>query len=241
MVGIRFFATLILLMNFCSMQSSFRLVFDADAIKEVSKNTFIQIGVEAQHNKTLDSIESAQRKTAQYCTAMSIARASEYESKKNSRGFDVESAFYRCMANLACDIVNLAPDVIKGIKSAPLAGKTQMIIEVGGLVEDCTQLTKDFRSIVTNCSVTNPLGSKHHSEEKKDGHNLLERSERLEMALTIIRNLKRIKVRLKSMAFYAHYATWNTVFRSLDPESWSKYQYGMFLSNKIQRQWKNLK
>ena len=75
-------------------------------------------------------------------------------------------------------------------------------------------------NIVNNAKVDNPLKDKASIEKKKDGHNLLDRFERLTLANTIYTDLLELRYRIQAMSIMAQYGTKEDLLFAIDPEGW---------------------
>lgn len=212
---------------------------DAKTAARITANTAMQVAVEELHNVTLDSIQAVQEKLSFQSMGILSARQKHLNSQKDASGFDVETPFYRTIFNLATDIVARAPVVVGKITKAPLSGKVSMLLEVENMVADCIQLTNDFRNIVTNCKVK-PILDSQYTKEQKDGLNLLDRDERVGMAVKIIASLSKIQVKLMRMGYYADYAAWSDVMYAIDRETWCNVIYGKSIATKLTSEWNAL-
>jgi hypothetical protein len=139
----------------------------------------------------------------------------------------------------AYDIVALVPKVVKNIKHSNMAGKTLCISETYNLLAKTQQLVQDFVNIVTNTTVKNPL-STATTKESKDSYNLMNRYDRLNMAISIYTDLISIKYRMLNLENLSKYATWDNVFREYDPEGWAIVRSGLVLSNSLIYSWKGM-
>lgn len=212
---------------------------DAKTGARIISNTAMQTLVEQQHNKTLDSIEATQKKVSFQSMEVMTARQLNLNSQKNSNGFDVETPFYKTIFKLSTDIVARVPKVVSKINKTSWAGKTRMLIEVANMLEDCVALTNDFRNIVTNCKIK-PILENQAVNTQKDGINLLDRDERVNLAMSIITKLSNIQTKLIRMGYYADYATWSDVLYAIDRETWCNVIYGKSLGENIVSEWNAL-
>ena len=212
---------------------------DAKTAARITSNLVMQMAVESPHNQTLDSIENTQQKISFQSMEIMTARQLNLMSQKDSNGFDVESPFYKTIFKLSTDIAARIPKVVSKISKTSWAGKTRMMIEVGNMLSDCVALTNDFRNIVTNCKVK-PVLENQSVNTQKDGPNLLDRDERLNIAISIITKLRAIQTKLIRMGYYADYATWSDVLYAFDRETWCNLIYGKSLGENIVSEWNAL-
>ena len=92
------------------------------------------------------------------------------------------------------------------------------------------QLVGNFVNIVNNARVQNPLKGQGTAEKKNDGHNLLDRYERLTLANRIYTDLMEIRYKVEGMMLMAQFATANDLFFAIDPEGWANV---MTLHNQV--------
>ena len=85
-------------------------------------------------------------------------------------------------------------------------------------------------NIVNNARVQNPLKGQGTAEKKNDGHNLLDRYERLTLANRIYTDLMEIRYKVEGMMLMAQFATANDLFFAIDPEGWANV---MTLRNQV--------
>ena len=239
MVRLRIFFYSCFLLYGGSIALAQRNVVDFKTILRLGENTATQIGLENEHNETLDSISSKQQRLAASTMTIMLGRENHLKSRTRVDEFSVESTFYKQAAALAVNITAQAPAVIQKIKKAPLAGKARMLLEVENLITACIQLTNDFRNIVTNCKVKPILGS-GNTNDQSDGYNILDRDERIGLALKIISRLSRINNRLTEMGYYADYCSWSNVMYAIDRDSWCRLNYGSTIANSLINQWNGL-
>lgn len=84
----------------------------------------------------------------------------------------------------------------------------------------CQQLVADFVNIVNNAKIENPLKDKANTEKKSDGHNLLDRYERLTLANTIYTDLLELRYRIQAISIMTQYGTKEDLLFAIDPEGW---------------------
>lgn len=201
--------------------AAWRVVIDPNCIKAVAANTASQKLIEDQHNQRLDSIAARKQKTELYTMGMATIKELYKLAKENVSGFGTESLYYREIEACALDIVSGVPELAATVGKANFPNKLLCLNELGNLVAETQQLVADFVNIVCNAKVTNPLKGQATAETKGDGHNLLDRNERLTVANTIYADLLKIRYKVEGMLAMARYATLDDLFFSIDPEGWA--------------------
>lgn len=201
--------------------SAWRVVIDPSCIKAVTANLASQKLIEEQHNKRLDSIAARKQKVELYTVSMATIKELYKLSMENVSGFGTESLYYKEIGSCALDIVTSVPELVSTVGKANFSNKLLCLNELGNLVTETQQLVADFVNIVCNAKVENPLKGRATAETKSDGHNLLDRNERLTVANTIYTDLIRIRYKVEGMLAMAQYATLDDLFFAIDPEGWA--------------------
>lgn len=219
MVKLRLFLT-VALVTAASVQTfaGWRIVIDKNCIKVVAANTASQKLIEDQHNLRLDSIAAKQQKVELYSVSMATIKELYKLSMQNISGFGTESRYYKEIGLCAFDILKDVPELIKTVNGAKFTNKLYCLTELGGLVMETQQLVGNFVNIVNNARVQNPLKGQGTAEKKNDGHNLLDRYERLTLANRIYTDLREIRYKVEGMMLMAQFATANDLFFAIDPE-----------------------
>lgn len=213
-----------------SASAQYKVVIDPYCIEAVSQNLASQKAIEGQHNKRLDSIASKQNKLEQYAMAMATIGELYKVTMENVSGFGTESKYYIEIGRCALDIILDVPELIKVVNKAKFANKFLCLNELGNVVAETQQLVGDFVNIVNNAKIENPLKNQGTSEKKSDGHNLLDRYERLTLANRIYYDLMNIRYKIQGMMAMAQYATLNDLFFAIDPEGWANV---MIMKNQV--------
>ncbi len=231
MVKLRLFLTVVLV-TAASVQTfaGWRIVIDKNCIKVVAANTASQKLIEDQHNLRLDSIAAKQQKVELYSVSMATIKELYKLSMQNISGFGTESRYYKEIGLCAFDILKDVPELIKTVNGAKFTNKLYCLTELGGLVMETQQLVGNFVNIVNNARVQNPLKGQGTAEKKNDGHNLLDRYERLTLANRIYTDLREIRYKVEGMMLMAQFATANDLFFAIDPEGWANV---MTLHNQV--------
>lgn len=239
---LRIISLLILLCGGYDTIFSQRLVVDAKAIELVGKNMGSQMAIETPHNSYLDSIKGKQEDLVFKTGQMAAIAETLKITYRNVSGFKEESAFYKAMAKYALSIASNSSKVISAIGKSNMPGKARMILEVGSIVSASTQLVNDFIGIVTNCNVKNPLQGKSSDTGKaeKDGYNMLNRNDRLSIAISIVSDLKKLDRELLYMQWYAMYSNWSNVVWRIDSDTWRSYYGGKEIAEGIIKNWNRL-
>ena len=226
------FAFLVMLFLTASIQSfaGWRVVVDKNCIKIVSSNLAAQKLIEEQHNARLDTIAAKQQKVELYSVSMATMKELYKLSMQNISGFGTKSLYYKEIGSCAFDIIRNVPELIKTVSKAKFTNQLYCLTELGGLVMETQQLVGNFVNIVNNARVQNPLKGQGTAEKKNDGHNLLDRYERLTLANRIYTDLMEIRYKVEGMMLMAQFATANDLFFAIDPEGWANV---MTLRNQV--------
>lgn len=201
--------------------AAWRVVIDPSCIKAVAANLASQKLIEDRHNTRLDSIAARKQKVELYTVSMATIKELYKLSMENVTGFGTESLYYKEIGLCALDILTGVPELVSTVGKADFPNKLLCLNELGNLVTETQQLVADFVNIVCNAKVENPLKGRATAETKGDGHNLLDRNERLTVANTIYTDLMKIRYKVEGLLAMAQYATLNDLFFSIDPEGWA--------------------
>lgn len=222
MVKLRFLLLVTLLaVTSTQLNAAWRIVIDRRSLAAVSANMASQKLIEDQHNIRLDSIAEKQRKVELYTISMATIKELYKMSMENINGFGTESLYYKEIGTCAFDILQSVPELVKTVNKAKFTNKLYCLTELSGLVMETQQLVGNFVNIVNNAKVRNPLKGQGTAEQKDDGHNLLDRYERLSLANRIYTDLMEIRYKVEGMMMMAQYATLNDLFFAIDPEGWA--------------------
>lgn len=222
-----------------SASGVYRIVIDPKTIEAVIQNTGTQTAIENMHNKRLDSIASKQKKIEQFTTTMATISEVYQITMQNIKGFGTESKYYVDIGLNAYEIVTRIPKITKQIVKAKLPGQASCLMELTQIYGKTQQLVTDFVNIVNNAKVESPLKNAK-TEKKGDGYNLLDRYDRLAVAIKIDADLRILRYKIEWLEMLAGYATWNDVFRTIDPDGWINYMSGKNRVEFIIAQWKGL-
>lgn len=216
----------ILLFTAYMLCSSFSLyaydfvVTDPKTTAVVTETMIAQSSIENMHNRTLDSINRMEKKIAEATLSIATIKEAYKYAMENIKGFGTESAYYKRIGMTAADIIVRVPKVISGISRSSMAGKVFAISEVSDLAIRTQQLAVDFVNIVNNGRISNPIKN-GTGQIKKDGYNLLDRYDRLSVAIKICTDLNSIRNKLIIMEYMIANANWNSVFYKYDPKGWA--------------------
>lgn len=221
MVKLRHIIALLAVASTAGIASAqWRVVIDPYCISQVAANTASQKAIEDQHNKRLDSISAKQNKLQQYTVSMATIKELYKVTLENVKGFGTESKYYTEIGRCAYDIILDVPELVKTVNKAKFSNKLMCLNELGNLVVETQQLVGDFVNIVNNARIDNPLKGQGTAKKQSDGHNMLNRYERLTVANRIYTDLMNIRYKVEGMMMMAQYATLNDLFFSIDPEGW---------------------
>lgn len=197
-----------------------KVVTDPYCLKAVTTNLAIQKAIEGQHNHRLDSITSKKKKLELYTVSMATIKELYKVTLENVKGFGTESKYHTEIGRCAYDIILDVPELVKTVNKAKFSNKLMCLNELGNLVVETQQLVGDFVNIVNNARIDSPLKGKGTAKKQSDGHNMLDRYERLTVANRIYTDLMNIRYKVEGMMMMAQYATLNDLFFSIDPEGW---------------------
>lgn len=218
-----------------------QVVTDPYCLKAVTTNLAIQKAIEGQHNHRLDSIASKKKKLELYTVSMATIRELYKLTLENVKGFGTESKYYVEIGRCAYDIIRDVPELVQTVNKAKFSNKLLCLNELGNLVVETQQLVGDFVNIVNNTKIDNPLKGQGTAKKQGDGHNMLDRYERLTVANRIYTDLMNIRYKVEGMMMMAQYATLSDLFFAIDPEGWANV---MTMKNQVDglvRDWNGLK
>ncbi len=230
---------MLLAFSMLKVNAAVKIVYDPKCQAAVIANLGIQTAVETQHNQELDSILYEKGNTLKYATVMATIAESYQYAMQNIKGFGQESKYYTEIALCSYDIFSRIPEVVSAIGHAKIQQKAICIKELSDLYIKSEQLVNDFINIVNNSRVRNPLPS-GSVQNKNDGYNLLDRYDRLAIAIRIYTDLTKIRYQLEIIERMAKYASWNDLFFQIDIESWAAVVHGMNIANLLISKWNNL-
>ncbi|MCM1491092.1 MAG: hypothetical protein NC095_09750 [Muribaculum sp.] len=211
---------------------------DEKTIKAVTANTVAIEIASASQDSIVSSINEKQQKMAKLLGELMAYKELTLATLKNVKGFKKESQYYKHMVSVGADIMRHSAEAYTLLSGANFIGKATGLINVSNLVVDAVGLGKVFADIVTNSSVKNPLDEAGKSEG--DGHNLLNRHERLMLADNILVKLRKIDRDLQRIAWYAKTASLNDLIRHLDHKTYLTMWNMKWDANVIMKKWDKL-
>lgn len=226
------------LTTFGTAYSQWRIVLDPKAVAQVEANTAMQLATENAHNAQLDSVLSKQKEILDKTSAIAASKELALQTLNNIEGFGVESMWYKQIAKTSKQIVDVSPKILTSLKNSGIENKALITIKVSDLVSKATQCVNDFVNIVNNSKVRNPLNSS--SAGKGDGHNLLDRYERMTLAAQIYGDLQKIKRQLNYMYEICESGSWSDLIYAIDHRSWAKLSAGKMVADNLINQWNKL-
>lgn len=205
--------------------SAQRINFDLKTTAQVEANTFMQTSVEEIHNWQVDSIRSKQLKLAELTASYAVLKDVYMTTLENAKGFGSDSGIYTAIVTISKNIVTHSGKAINSINNSSMTGKATAILKVADLVIDAAGLGNLFFNIVNNAEVKNPMQGQMTGAEatQKDKYNLLNRHERLDMALKLLVGLQKIDTDLVMLNYYLQNATFNDLIRKIDTQTWITY------------------
>ena len=201
-----------------------QVVTDPYCLKAVTTNLATQKAIEGQHNHRLATIKELYKLTLE-----------------NVKGFGTESKYYVEIGRCAYDIIRDVPELVQTVNRAKFSNKLLCLNELGNLVVETQQLVGDFVNIVNNAKIDNPLKGQGTAPKQGDGHNMLDRYERLTVANCIYTDLMNIRYKVEGMMMMAQYATLNDLFFAIDPEGWANVVTMKNQVDGLVRDWNGLK
>lgn len=218
-----------------------QVVTDPYCLKAVTTNLATQKAIEGQHNHRLDSIASKKKKLELYTVSMATIKELYKLTLENVKGFGTESKYYAEIGRCAYDIIRDVPELVQTVNRAKFSNKLLCLNELGNLVVETQQLVGDFVNIVNNAKIDNPLKGQGTAKKQSDGHNMLDRYERLTVANRIYTDLMNIRYKVEGMMLMAQYATLNDLFFAIDPEGWANVVTMKNQVDGLVRDWNGLK
>lgn len=218
-----------------------QVVTDPYCLKAVTTNLATQKAIEGQHNHRLDSIASKKKKLELYTVSMATIKELYKLTLENVKGFGTESKYYVEIGCCAYDIIRDVPELVQTVNRAKFSNKLLCLNELGNLVVETQQLVGDFVNIVNNAKIDNPLKGQGTAPKQGDGHNMLDRYERLTVANCIYTDLMNIRYKVEGMMMMAQYATLNDLFFAIDPEGWANVVTMKNQVDGLVRDWNGLK
>lgn len=218
-----------------------QVVTDPYCLKAVTTNLATQKAIEGQHNHRLDSIASKKKKLELYTVSMATIKELYKLTLENVKGFGTESKYYVEIGRCAYDIIRDVPELVQTVNRAKFSNKLLCLNELGNLVVETQQLVGDFVNIVNNAKIDNPLKGQGTAPKQGDGHNMLDRYERLTVANCIYTDLMNIRYKVEGMMLMAQYATLNDLFFAIDPEGWANVVTMKNQVDGLVRDWNGLK
>ncbi len=236
------FMLVALLMSVATIPSfAWQVVTDPYCLKAVTTNLATQKAIEGQHNHRLDSIASKKKKLELYTVSMATIKELYKLTLENVKGFGTESRYYAEIGRCAFDIIRDVPELVQTVNKAKFSNKLLCLNELDNLVVETQQLVGDFVNIVGNARIDNPLKGEGTAKKQGDGHNMLDRYERLTVANRIYTDLMNIRYKVEGMMIMAQYATLNDLFFAIDPKGWVNVVTMKNHVNGLVRDWNRLK
>lgn len=233
---------LLTLCLFCSHSAfSQRMVTDIKTTAQVIQNTAMQLAAESQQLTYLDSIRNIQEEISLKSSEIMASKNLYMVSLQNVDGFDTESRYYKTIYKTTIEIGELSSEVITAIKNSSLINKANALYALNDLVMKSSQAVNDYVNLVTNCKVGNPLKNTNseHINQKKDGANLINRYDRLNLAIRLLGTLNTVKRQMYNLKFMCTSGNWCNLLQHVDKKTLNFVSHGEYLSNKLAKQWKS--
>ena len=215
---------------------------DYKTIEQVMLNTALMEGVELLHNQQVDTVRKRQEKLMGLTVTYAGLKDLLITTLENAKGFGPESGVYRSIVATSLNIVEHTVKATKAIGDSNLTGKAIASVKVYELMTEAAHLGNLFFDIINNAEVKNPMRSKMEgaAEPTKDKYNLLNRHERLAMALKISMELKKIDRKLVMIDYYCRHNSLSDLLLHVDRQTWVTYHYANFSSKRLIDKWNQL-
>ena len=234
-IHLKVLACLVTLCSFGFAEAQWRIVLDPKAVAQVEANTVMQMATENAHNAQLDTVLSKQEEILQKTASIAAAKELTLKTLENIEGFGTESVYYKQIAKTSKQIAEISPKIITSLKTSKIENKALVTLKVSDLVGKATQCVNDFVSIVNNSRISNPVGKSAGS--KNDGHNLLDRYERMTLACQIYGDLVKIRRQLDYMLSMCESGSWVDLVNAIDHRGWAKLMAGKTIADNLINQW----
>lgn len=238
------FAALCLAMLVCSLanaQDYYEFNYDEKTRRWLEANTATQAAGNMLQNEQVDSIKKKQTRLSELVNTIMLNKQFLIQTYQNVSGFKAESRYYKLLVSVGADVVNHSAVAVKAINNSKLAGKADALLQVSGLVTKAVGLGKAFADIVANSKVPNPINHTDAKSGDGDGHNLLNRHERLAMANDIIVRLQSIDRSLQFIIYVSRTSNLSDLVRHLDMGSYARYIMANVEINGIINKWNSIK
>lgn len=216
--------------------------YDLKTLAQVQTNIASQKTVEYLHTQTVDTIRKKQNKLLALAGSLATYKTVFNMTLENASGFGVESGIYKSIVSTCEDIVIHSGLATEALWKTNFTGKAIGVIRIAEMVTEAAHLGNTFFAIVTNGTVKNPLKGKMDgaADVKKDEINLLNRYERLRMALSINMQLKDINTKLILLTYLSQHNSLNSLLLAIDRKTWITYHYSKNSTNNIINGWNKL-
>lgn len=228
-----------------SAQSTQYTMTDWKTIGQLGINTAAATGAEKAYNSSLENQREKTETSAKHSTAIAGAKNLYYLAKTNVGSFGQESYIYKQVAAAAISIATMTPELVtamkKNPKSAPVAYKRSLEI-----YSEVAELVNQYRAIVANSTVSNPLKGISHMEavnkETQDGYNLIDPDQRYVLAQQLLAKLLNLEFRVKMMIVSIESVNGILdIYQEIDFEGWSQVVNAEHLAKTIVNDWNNIK
>lgn len=216
------------------------IVYDYHCLTAYITNMAAIAAAEEPHTQKVDSINKKQQKIMQYSTAMAQIKEAYRVSMQNIDGFKEESQYYKSIANEATLIVKLCPELYEAFKGSQFPGKFVAATRILSLYDKTSQLVQDFINICTNSTVKNPLSGGKKTESKKDDYNVLDRKQRLGVAIQILSDLRQIRSELIRMRYNLQLCGKEDILKVLDYGTYIRMLGAKNIAENIKHKWSEL-
>lgn len=215
---------------------------DTKTLQQILLNTSLQEGVEMLHNQQVDTIRKKQNRLMALTSSLATYKNLYMVTLENAKGFGVESGIYKSIVASSISIVEHSAQAIEDIMKTNLTGKAVASVRISGMLTQAAHLGNLFFNIVNNAEIPNPMASKMTGAEtpRKDKLNLLNRFERLKMAIDISIELKKIDHDLIMIIYYCRHNSLSDLLFHIDRKTWVNYHYANFSSKQLIDKWNSL-
>lgn len=212
---------------------------DKKTIEQVYANTAAIEVAENEHNVVVDTIKKKQEKLASLLATLASYKILFNQTLENFKGFGPESGIYKAIFYKLGSVAKRSVTATDAMMKTNFTGKALAAFRIQELVFEATHLGNLFCNVVCNGTIKNPLKNDHTSSEK-DKLNLLNRSERLNLAVSISQELSKIDHSLLMVEYYCKHNSWGQLLSQMDRKTYATLLYAKHSTNQLIDRWNKL-
>lgn len=229
-----------MLVCFTSVRAQRYVNYDYKTTGQVTINTAAIKLAEIEHNEKVDSIKKKHEKLSALIGTLASYKGLFLETLENVKGFGHESGIYKSIIKKSANIAKYSVSATEAVYKTNFNGKAICAFKIQELVMEAAHLGNVFFNIVCNGTVKNPL-KLNGSNDNKDKLNLLNRNERLNMALTIDYELGKIERSLIALEYYCKHNSFQQLLSHIDQKTYVTFIHTRLSTNYLIDRWKGLK